>query len=145
MDGLRFSYRSQFNVTFAGGVSETCADPAARSNRACGFGSARARCALPHQNFDYAKIPIKILRDAPACHSRAQRRILAGACSRMTDWDFCFAQDDTRALLLLRARVCSVGTGVLDCPRILVRARVLPIWHGELPQSRPLGGRKGTP
>ena len=44
------------------------------------------------------------------------------------------------------ARVCSVGTGVMpqaaNCPRIWSRSRVLPIWHGELPQSRPLGVRE---
>jgi len=33
------------------------ADPAARSNRACGFGSARALGALPIQNFDFAINP----------------------------------------------------------------------------------------
>ena len=35
-----------------------------------------------------------------------------------------------------------VGTGVLDCPRPRLRARASPIWHGEFPQSRPLGVRE---
>ena len=91
--------------------------------RSIGDGRCRIRYLACHagrkrsQNFDFAKIPIRIFRGTSFCLSflskhfsprsfdtleddrrkmRSEESWQKDACLRMTDWDFCFAQADTR-------------------------------------------------